>query len=412
MTALWLFLVLAAALASAVAAHYAATRKDGPVSKARSFSEQTRGAAMAFFIAALPGFFRPPQSDLLASAYAAIEVLSPIAGGLGIILVVFGVSTLMPAINAYMRDREMRAEILAQARSGINYEETPTSVVQSLHTIARQFDVDFDVNTGQGVMNVVIETKEGRYAIYLLPKEHLRLGGRQALARASAMAESLEAMPILWAAPNGPPRGYRAQGHKAYILEGRAEHLLHLIRRLDRSSAAEKKRVEERKRHRAAARSHEPIRSSIDPETARARHDLEGWERFAHQAPRHPAIQDVLYRRTEGRCSLCKGVVPDENAMKVVVTDYDHACRHPDSIRLVPRDSIDDVPENMPDCAQCHYEQPEFFESCINRMTIAHQQCPTQSEEARKEAEYAAMERRAQLAREHEEARRAAAQKN
>ncbi len=408
MTALWLFLVLAAALASAVAAHYAATRKDGPVSKARSFSEQMRGAAMAFAIASLPGFFSVPDSELMASAYTALEVLGPISGGLGIVLVIFGVSTLMPAINAYIRERELRAQETARACSGINYPETPTSVVQSINTIARQYDVDVDVETAQGLINILIETKEGKYAVYLLPKEHLRRGGRQALARASAAAELLDALPILWSAPNGPPRGYRASGHKAYILEGRAEHLLHLIRRLDRSSQAERKRVEERKRHRAAARSHEPIRSSIDPETARSRHDLEGWERFAHQAPRHPTIQDVLYRRTEGRCAECKKHVPDERTMKVVVTDYDHACRLPDSIRLVPRDSVDDVPVNMPDCAQCHYEQPEYFESCINRMTIAHEVCPSETEEARKEAEYASMERRAQLAREHEEARKAA----
>lgn len=377
MTALWLFLAAAAALASAFAGHYARTRRVGLIAKARSFSEQQKGAAISFLIGALPGMMTRPELELLDSAYTALEALSPVALGLGLVLVVSSVVTLIPAAMNFMRRRQQLAEEAARAREGHNYPETPTNVIESITAAARDFDVEVDVPTPHGLANLLIITDEGRHAIYILPPDHLRRGGKAALSRAVSIAEILEAQPILWAAPRGSPRGYKAQSSNAYVLEGRAEHLLTLIRRLDRAARAAREREAERDKQRQKSRAHNPIWSDIDWELARNRQDREGWERFTSQAPRHPAMQDVLYRRTEGQCGRCRQPVTNDQNWEVIVTDPDHSCRNPTSVRIVPRDSVDDIPEQMPDCAQCHYEHPEFFESCISRLTIAHAgQCP------------------------------------
>lgn len=398
MTALLIILGIAAAIASVAAGHYARTRRVGPIAKARSFSEQQKGASIAFFIASIPGLMARPSQELMESAYTALEALRPVAAGLGLILVATAVFTLIPAVMNFLRTRQTQAEEIARARQGLNYPETPANVVENIGAAARDFDVDVDQHTPQGIANLLITTDEGRYAIYILPPEHLYKGHQAALPRAVSIAEMLDAQAILWAAPQGAPRGYKAQGHNAYVLEGRQDHLLKLIRRLDRISYSARQREKERDKKREKARAHDPIWSDVDWELAKARQDREGWERFTAQAPRHPAIQDVLFRRTEARCGRCRQAVANENDWEVIITDPDHTCRNPQSIRLVPRDSVDDVPEQMPDCAQCHYENPEWFESCISRMTIAHvPQCPPPPEKKASSLEETDMERRARL---------------
>ncbi|MFW6379989.1 MAG: hypothetical protein ACOCZF_01095 [Halorhodospira sp.] len=382
---------------------------------AREVRHWQRGAATFFFLSMLPGLVSRPQPEVAAAIHEALSAVAPFFLLFGTLCFIACISKVIPAWRRLQARRAEEARRLEIAAQGGPYPALSAPLAESLRQCMPELAVQVDQrdDTGHHASLVIDSPVEAqRYTVYALPREHLHLPqgkglNTNAIARARAAAEAFEGRPVLWAPlpEHGTPRAYYAEHEldpRPFVVEGKDVHLAEAIHKLELTARSERRRREAREAARQATegdpRHHIPIRSDVPAEHARRQHDRESWERFNLLAPRHPSIVQEIERRTRQTCDRCLMPIA-EGTGTVVVTDHDHICKNDASVRIALGDTHDSVSQSMPDCGQCHYENPELYEACLNRLTLVHTgKCPpspTDAEEAERDAAY---EHRARLA--------------
>lgn len=405
-------------LGTAVAGAYERQADGFGAQVAREFRYWLRAATVFFILPILPGFISRPDPDLPAAIHNVLSSLAPLFVTLGLLCLAVSVYKLVPAWRRYQAERERIRQRRQIAETGAGYSEISAEVAESIRQCLPELTVQANVRSDDGhTANLVIDSEaEGqRYVVYALPYEHLHLEARggainpNAVRRAAEVARSLDGRPLLWTQqdPSAGARGYYV-GHdrdpQPYVVEGKDIHLAEAINKFELAARSERRRREAREASRKAQeddpRFHIPIRNSMSANQARSQNNRDTWERFNLLAPRHPHIREEVQRRTRNLCDACLNPLP-EGEGKVVVTDHNHICRNENTVRIALSDSDQPITQDMPDCGQCHYENPEFYESCLSRLTVVHpHKCPPppdDPEEAQKEAEHQHRERLARL---------------
>lgn len=400
------------------------------VELARDVKHWQRGAATLFAISALPSFISQPQPELAAAVYDALDALSPMFMLLAGICFIASINKVVPAWRKHKAQREQDARKRQLARQGGPYPEISAAVAKSLGQCLPDMEMQTDVRDELGNQaSIVLDSQEEnqRYIIYALPRDNLFLNndGRKstsakktnltvnnnALSRAANAAKQLHGRPLLWtplSSNDNNPNGYYAPVEwdpRPYIIEGKEIHLAEAVKKFELTARSERRRRESREAARKAKegdpRHHIPVRTATTAEKGKNNsNNRDGWERFNLLAPRHPHIKEVIQRRTRNLCDKCVQTIGPEEPSKIVVTDHDHTCKNDASVRMVLEDNPEQLPQNMPDCAQCHYENPEYYESCVSRLTLVHAgKCPEPGKSAEREAEFDHKERLAELGR-------------
>lgn len=396
---------------------------------AKDVKHWQRGAATLFAISALPALIARPQPDLAAAVYDALDALAPVFLLLAALCFFASANKVIPAWKRYKAQREQEAKKRQIAAQGGPFPQISAAVAQSLGQCLPEMGLKTDVRDEQGNhASIVIDSEEEnqRYIVYALPRDNLFLAqgndskaekgskgeqplNQNALLNAAKAAKQQNGRPILWTplGAKGNPNGYYASvdwDPRPYIVEGKDIHLAEAVKKFELTTRSERRRREAREAARQAKegdpRYHLPVRTQVSAEKGRSNNNREAWERFNLLAPRHPHIQEVIRRRTHNLCDKCvQNIVPEDNG-KIVVTDHDHICKNDASIRMVLDDGPEQVQQNLPDCAQCHYENPEYYESCVSRLTLVHAgECPDPDKNAEREAEFDHQEKLAELGR-------------
>ncbi len=414
--------VLATVIAGLILMIAAAVERQAEGFGARVASEVKywqRGAFSLFFITLIPAFISRPTPELAEAVYDSLSALAPFFLLLGLLCFIASLSKLIPAWRRHQAQRAEAARRREIAARGGPYPELSAAVVHSIRQCLPDMDVQADRRDEQGNhANLIAESEQEkqRYIVYALPREHLhRPGGAglnpNALNRACNVAAAFDGRPILWAPlpQHGTPQGYYATHDselRPYVVEGKDIHLAEAIKKFELTARSERRRREAREAARAAEegdpRYHVPVRSETPAQRARQQHDRESWERFNVLAPRHPHMREVVERRTRLLCDRCLNRLPEEGG-KVVPTDHDHICKNDASVRMVLDESNEPITQTMPDCGQCHYENPELYEECVSRLTLVHPgECPPSPddpEEQQRQADYEHRQRMAELER-------------
>lgn len=396
---------------------------------ARDVKHWQRGAATLFTISALPSLISRPSPELAGAVHEALDALAPMFLLLGAICFIASVNKIIPAWRRYKSQREQDSRKRQVAAQGWPFPEISAAVAQSLSQCLPDMSVQTDVKDDQGNhASLIIDSAEEdqRYVVYALPRDNLLLlvnngnstekskkqkitVNHNAVLKAASAAKKFDGRPLLWTplASKGNPTGYYAPVEwepRPYVIEGKDIHLAETIKKFELTSRSERRRREARESARKAKegdpRYHQPIRTETSAEKGRSSNNRDSWERFNLLAPRHPHMQEVIRRRTHNLCDKCVQKIIPEDSGKVVVTDHEHICKNDSSVRIVLEDSPEPVPQTMPDCAQCHYETPEYYESCVSRLTLVHSgKCPDPEKNAEKDAEFARQEKLAELGR-------------
>ncbi|BAU57526.2 hypothetical protein HH1059_08330 [Halorhodospira halochloris] len=396
---------------------------------ARDVKHWQRGAATLFAISALPSLISRPQPELAEAVYDSLDALAPMFLLLASLCFVASINKVIPAWRRYKAQREQDARRRQIAAQGAPYPEISAAVAQSLSQCLPDMELQTDVRDKLGNhASLLLQSGEEnqRYVVYALPRDNLFVNNdskkgsegsknngltinHNALLRAANAAKQHDARPILWT-PLGPKEqvnGYYAPvdwDPRPYVVEGKDIHLAETVKKFELTARSERRRRESREAARKAKegdpRYHVPVRTDTSAERGRNNSNRDEWERFNLLAPRHPHIQEVIRRRAHNLCDKCvQNIVPEENS-KIVVTDHEHVCKNDASIRIVLEDSPEQVPQNLPDCAQCHYEHPEYYESCVSRLTLVHSgNCPDVHKNAERDAELDRQEKLAELGR-------------
>ncbi len=339
---------------------------------ARSWQDLAIGIAV---VALLPTLISEPQVPILEDAHRMLSIAWPIVllaamGGAAI-----SVRQMTPEIRRLLEERRQEKLRRAQASEGENPKETPGSLKEWLEHQGPDHEYQFDVETPRGHANIVITTAEGKYAVYMLPEDHAQRGFTRALYRCSTIADALGAKGIIWVPDSAQEEIRQSAKYRIFAIMGPLARVLKFIESQDQTAKTQRERREERKRRQEEKSRHRTRWGSIDARRAMERHDRHAWERFARKSPVHPGMRDLVYRRSGGRCAICNMHIDPTTAWEAMVTDYDHECRHPATIHLIPYGSTYVERHAMPDCLDCHYENPEFFEACIERLASVHPRC-------------------------------------
>ncbi|MBK1733929.1 hypothetical protein CKO15_01260 [Halorhodospira abdelmalekii] len=412
---------------------------------ARDIKYWQRGAASLFAIATLPGLISRPAPEFAAAVHDALSALSPMFLLLGALCFIASASKILPAWRRYREQRAQDAQKQRLAELGDPFPEVSAAIAQSLEQCLPGMTVKRDVRDGDGHhASLLLEPNgegeaEGRYIIYALPRVNLFKGeGKEkgkdrgnaaqrqgtnrateaadgshvnlnlnAVSRAAKAASAFEGRPLLWTPAQGNPTGYYAPVDwemRPYVVEGKDIHLAEAIKKFELAGRSERRRREAREAARKAEegdpRHHLPVRTEITADKARAAaSDRDGWERFNRLAPRHPHMIEVIRRRARNICDLCTQTIIPEESGKIAVTDHEHVCKNDATVRIALNEGPEPVSQNMPDCAQCHYEYPELYESCVSRLTTTHSgKCPDPQKNAERDAELDHREKLARLA--------------
>lgn len=374
------FLIALFALREATSARI--RREEGNTLLARKW-RQARGwhdvAIAISALALLPRFITEPKVPFLDDAHSLLVTGWPLLLGLALIALIIGIRLMAPEIRRALDERMQDMRTQQQAQEGWN-PPTPRELRNWLRgqggqSFAPKFEYQFDQETSAGMVNILITTAEGRYAVYILPFAHYHRGFARAIKRCSSVASLLQARGILWI-PDSDRRDTRQSTQfRAFVVHGAISGVFNLVEHLDKVSRRHRERKEERKRRQQEQKEKRVRWGSQDVSRAAERHDKERWERFARKAPIHPDMRDLIFRRHRGRCVVCGMTIDPGTPWHVRVTDYDHACRNSGTVRAIPHGAQVKERLPMPDCAQCHYEQPEHFESCVERLGPVHPMC-------------------------------------
>ncbi len=332
-------------------------------------------AIVVAVIALLPTVISRPQVPILEEAHRLLSIAWPIVLAAALVGAAISVRQMTPEIRRVLEERRQEMLRRARAKDGENTKSTPISLQEWLQQHGPDYEYQFDVKTPRGHANIVIATGEGRYAIYMLPEEHFKRGFAHAVVRCSTIAEALGAKGMIWVSDATQEEVRQSAKYRVFVVLGSLSRILKLIQSLDEKIKKQRERKEERKRRQMEKSQQRTHWGSIDARRAMERHDRQGWERFARKAPIHPEMRDMVYRRSGGKCAICNMHIDPNTAWEAMVTDYDHECRHPHTIHLVPHGIAYTERHAMPDCTDCHYENPELFESCIERLASVHPRC-------------------------------------
>ncbi len=335
--------------------------------------------ALALAAAALiPGVISRPSPPLLGQAYSLLDRLSPL-----LLVAAAGAFAMAARLIGPWAWRQLRrygtgrsdTAAAEPGEAGLNPQHTPRTLRDWVRENGPEFHYRFDVGTAAGVANLLIDTDEARYSIYILAPEQLNQGLSAALARAAEIGEALGAQAIIWIADTSTRQAYRSTTHPVDLVSGGIPDILRLVAVKDRAARRRRERRERRLRQ-EEQRQGRVSWGSQDAEAAREGHDGEAWERFVRKAPIHPYMRSRLFRRHEGRCALCgEGLETAEPDWEAQVADYDHACQNPATTQLIPHGERQALRYEMPDCEQCLIDTPGHFDSCIERLAPVHPQC-------------------------------------
>ena len=340
-------------------------------------------AAVAF----LPAFMQRPEVPVLHEAHSLIAHTWPLfllAAGAAVGLAIRIVN---PQVKREIRRRQATIERHNRAHYGMNPERLSRGLRMWIIDNGPAFDYRFDVETPDGVGNIVIGTEEGDYVVYVLPAEHAQEGYSTALQRCSKIADKLDANGIIWIPDERIKQVQTQTGNEslAFVLRGSIIEVFSWIERTNETRRRNRERQEQRRKRALRSAQGEGVRwGSITAAEAMKKHDREAWERFARKTPIHPDMRDRVYRRHGARCAYCGFTMdPGRGQWEVIVTDYDHICRYPAKTRLVPYGIKPATSYEMPDCEQCHIEAPGHFEACMSRLAPVHTRCQRERQEGK-----------------------------
>lgn len=328
-------------------------------------------------IAFLPVFIKQPEIPFLHEAHSFISHTWPlflIASGASVGLAIRIVN---PQIKREIRRRQAVIERRNRAHYGMNPERLSRGLRIWILDNGPAFDYRFDVETADGIANMVIATEEGDYMVYVLPTEHAREGYATALQRCEQIAVNLSAKGIVWIPDDHTKRAKTSNESQAFVLRGSIIEVFRWIERTNQSRRRNRERQEQRRKRALRSAQGEGIKwGTLSATEAMKRHDREAWERFARKTPIHPDMRDRVYRRHGARCIHCGFTMdPGRGQWEVIVTDFDHICQYPAKTHLIPYGVKPATSYEMPDCEQCHIEAPTHFESCISRLAPIHTRC-------------------------------------
>ncbi|MCG5547989.1 hypothetical protein [Halorhodospira halochloris] len=351
---------------------------------ARSWHTFALGLAAAAF---LPTFVQQPELPILSEAHSLLNHTWPLfllASGASVGLAIRIVN---PQIKREIRRRQASIERRNRAQYGMNPERLSRGLRMWILDHGPAFDYRFDVETPDGVGNIVIGAEEGNFMIYVLPAEHAREGYATALQRSSKIAEHLDARGIVWIPDDKIKKAQTGDEHLAFVMRGSIVEVFRWIERTNEARRRNRERQEQRRNRALRSAQGEGIQwGSITEAEAMKKHDREAWERFARKTPIHPDMRDRVYRRHGARCAYCGFTMdPGRGQWEVIVSDYDHICRYPAKTRLVPYGIKPATSYEMPDCEQCHIEAPGHFEACISRLAPIHTRCKRERQEGKQD---------------------------
>ena len=204
-------------------------------------------------LALLPTFIDQPGVPIIAEAHTLLSFAWPLILGAAAVAAAVAVRTALPELQ---RERERRAALArrnSDAARGLN----PARVSDELRTWigdnAPDYRYRFDVETPAGMVNILVETGEARYALYVLPPEHATLGFTPALQRCARIAASVNARGVLWIPGDGPEEPQRSRDHPVYVVYGSMMRIFELIERNETTLRRRRERQERLKDYAAAS---------------------------------------------------------------------------------------------------------------------------------------------------------------
>ncbi|MFW6380227.1 MAG: hypothetical protein ACOCZF_02335 [Halorhodospira sp.] len=205
-------------------------------------------AALAF----LPTFLEAPPLPLLDEAHTLLSHTNPFLLIGTALAAAMGMRTAWPELARERQRRHARTQQSSDAARGLN----PARVSQQLRSWLKEHGPDyryrFDLETSAGVANIVIDTEQSRYALYVLPPEHAAQGFVPALQRCAAIANSLNARGIVWIPDNETTEPQRSRDYPVYIVHGAITRVFHLIERNDQTLQRRRQRQQQFQEHIAA----------------------------------------------------------------------------------------------------------------------------------------------------------------
>ncbi|ABM61391.1 hypothetical protein [Halorhodospira halophila] len=219
-------------------------------------------------LALLPTFIDQPQLPVIAEAHTLLSYAWPLILGAAAVAAAVAARTALPELH---RERERRAAVArrnSDAAKGLNPSRISDELRQWIDQNAPAHRYRFDVETSAGIANIVVETEEARYALYVLPPEHASLGFTPALQRCARVAGVLNARGVLWVPGDGPEEPQRSRDHPVYVIYGSMTRIFDLIERNETALRRRRERQARLKDYAAASAE----RANEEEEAQRQRH--------------------------------------------------------------------------------------------------------------------------------------------
>lgn len=98
------------------------------------------------------------------------------------------------------------------------------------------------------------------------------------------------------------------------------------------------------------------------------------WFNYARRITFNPFMMFFLLEREGHSCPWCRK--PIESRPVIHHINYLHECRYGKTIFIAtPTEKRPKRGREIPDCKTCNISKREFFDSCIDRLTVVHTEC-------------------------------------